>query len=515
MKRITITGLAVLSGLLFGCGPSGGGPGGGPAAKDPTGKTITTGNGQAVSEVAANKFKAGLDQLAQHDKAKDWAEASCTSTAQLFLDAASEQGKPFAEAQYNAGLAHLRCKKNAEAKAQFQKALEADSKFHPAKTQLVLMSYYDSGEKNIDQAITDMRQTAVVDAQYKNVEALVALAMLYMKRSNSVADSDGANDYQRAKRYLQSALAVDDGYMPAFNQLALFYLETAKQAAGMEKSSKSATNISKKKKTASQAMELADLVCSQAVRKNPNDPVIFNTLGMIQVELGNLNKAVEAFDKARQKDPNFYEAQMNFAAVNLQFRGFPKAEEAYRAVLKNRPERLRRSPRPRARAPRADQRFELRRLRQGVGRAPRQGEGDRARAAGDLLQRSDPHAGVQDEGGHGPEQGRAHLPPGEGSLRSVRHEGRRRGGVLRRRQAREGAHHRDRSDHRLQQADGEGAQGGRSRRQAEGRRGGGRRRERRDRRHRAPRLAPIRTRSRPPEQCVGRIHRSAEIASHS
>lgn len=337
MKRNTITGLAVVSALLFGCGPSGGGAGNGPAAKDPTGKTITTGNGQTVSEVAANKFKSGLDQLAQHDKAKDWAEASCTATAQLFLDAASEQGKPFAEAQYNAGLAHLRCKKNPEAKAQFQKALEADSKFHPAKTQLVLMSYYDSGEKSIDQAITDMRQTAVVDAQYKNVEALVALAMLYMKRSNSVADNDGANDYQRAKRYLQSALAVDDGYMPAFNQLALFYLETAKQAAGMEKSSKSATNISKKKKTASQAMELADLVCSQAVRKNPNDPVIFNTLGMIQVELGNLNKAVEAFDKARQKDPNFYEAQMNFAAVNLQFRGFPKAEEAYRSVLKNRP----------------------------------------------------------------------------------------------------------------------------------------------------------------------------------
>ena len=335
MKRITTLGMAVVTALLFGCGPSSG-PGG-PAAKDPTGKTITTGSGQAVSEVAATKFKQGLDQLAQHDKAKDWSDASCTSTSQLFLDAAADQGKPFAEAQYNAGLAVLRCKKNAEAKALFQKALEADSKFHPAKTQLVLMSYYESGEKNVDQAITDMRQTAVVDAQYKNVEALVALAMLYMKRGNNVADSDGANDYQRAKRYLQSALAVDDGYMPAFNQLAIFYLESAKQAAGMEKTSKSATNISKKKKTASQAMELADLVCSQAVRKNPNDPVIYNTLGMIQVELGNLNKAVEAFDKARQKDPNFYEAQMNFAAVNLQFRGFPKAEEAYRAVLKNRP----------------------------------------------------------------------------------------------------------------------------------------------------------------------------------
>lgn len=337
MKRITSVGLFLISALAFGCGPSGGGPGGGPNAKDPSGKALTDSKGNPIPLEAANKFKQGLDALAQHDKAKDWDDASCTATAQTFTDAAKEHEKPFAEALYNAGLAYQRCKKSAEAKAQFQKAIDADPKFHPAKTQLTMMSFYESGEKNLDQTIADMRQTAVVDAQYKNVEALVALAMLYMKRGNNVSDNDGASDYQRAKRYLQSALAVDDGYMPAFNQLALFYLDSAKQAAGQAKSSKSATNIGKKKKTDSQAMELADLVCSQAIRKNPNDPVIYNTMGMIQVELGNLNKAVEAFDKARQRDPNFYEAQMNFAAVNLQFRGFSKSEEAYRAVLKTRP----------------------------------------------------------------------------------------------------------------------------------------------------------------------------------
>lgn len=337
MKRMTGIGLVLAAALAFGCGPSGG-AGGGTPAKDPTGKTLTDSKGNALTEPAATKFKQGLDTLAQHDKAKNWDEAACNATADIFIEAAKEQGdKTFTEAYYNAGLAYQRCKKTAEAKAQFQKTLDADPKFHPAKTQLVMMSFYEGGEKNIDQAITDMRQTAVVDAQYKNVEALVALAMLYMRRGNNQADNDGTNDYQRAKRYLQSALAVDDGYMPAFNQLALFYLESAKQAAGQTKAQKSATNIGKKKKTGAQAMELADLVCSQAIRKNPNDPVIYNTMGMIQVELGNLNKAVEAFDKARQRDPGFYEAQMNFAAVNLQFRGFSKAEEAYRTVIKTRP----------------------------------------------------------------------------------------------------------------------------------------------------------------------------------
>src|SRR6185369_1330511 len=46
----------------------------------------------------------------------------------------------------------------------------------------------------------------------------------------------------------------------------------------------------------------------------------------------------EAFGKARAAKPGFYEAEMNYAAVNLQFRGFSKAEEAYRAVIKTRPD---------------------------------------------------------------------------------------------------------------------------------------------------------------------------------
>jgi Flp pilus assembly protein TadD len=82
------------------------------------------------------------------------------------------------------------------------------------------------------------------------------------------------------------------------------------------------------KKVDTQALELAALVCSQAIRKNPSYAPIQNTAGMIQVELSNLNTAVSEFNTARRLDPTFFEAQMNFAAVNLQFRGFQQAEEA-------------------------------------------------------------------------------------------------------------------------------------------------------------------------------------------
>src|SRR4029078_6612664 len=90
----------------------------------------------------------------------------------------------------------------------------------------------DSGEKVLDQAISELRQAAITDAQFKNVEALVNLGMLYIKRNNQTADSDGPTELARAKKYIQSARAVDDGFMPAFNQLAILYLETANQKAG-------------------------------------------------------------------------------------------------------------------------------------------------------------------------------------------------------------------------------------------------------------------------------------------
>lgn len=329
---------AVLLAWATGCGGGGGGGASGPGAKDAHGNVIKDSTGNAVSVEAANKFNVGLEAMAQHDKANDWNEETCRSTAQAFLDAAKEQGgKTFGEAYYNAGLSYQRCKKDTEAKQHFKQALDKDPKFHRARVQLALYSFAESGEKNIDQAIGEMRQAAITDAQFKNVEALVNLGMLYIKRNNQNADNDGANDLARAKKYIQSALAVDDGFMPAFNQLAILYLEAAKQKAGRDTKAKTATNASKQKKVDTQALELAALVCSQAIRKNPKYAPVHNTAGMIQVELGNLNSAVREFDNARKLDPSFYEAQMNYAAVNLQFRGFAQAEEAYRAALKMRP----------------------------------------------------------------------------------------------------------------------------------------------------------------------------------
>lgn len=323
-------GIASLLALAIGCGGGQAQVGG---AKGPAGHSAEPG---AMAREAEAAFTGALEKLAAHDAANDWNEATCRSVGKGFETAAERQkaetGKEFPEAAYNAGLAYQRCRLDAEAKAQFEKALASDSKFHRARTQLAMYKYRETAGADLEGIMGELQQ-AIADAEFQNVEALVNLAMLQMARDGKTPDQDGADDFERAKKNLQRALAIDDGYQPAFNQLALYYLQVAKQRVATKKGSKGAQT----RQADRQQLELAALVCSQAIRKNPNYAPIHNTAGLIQAELQNINGAVQEFQAAMRLDPSFFEAHMNFAAINLSFRGFKAAEDAYRAALKMRP----------------------------------------------------------------------------------------------------------------------------------------------------------------------------------
>src|ERR1019366_7931356 len=100
-----------------------------------------------------------------------------------------------------------------------------------ARMQLALYQYKADGD--LDTAIASVQQ-AVLDAQFQNVPALVNLALFQMQRDGAQGDADKTckDDMECAKKNLQRALAIDDSYMPAFNQLALFYFQQAKKRAG-------------------------------------------------------------------------------------------------------------------------------------------------------------------------------------------------------------------------------------------------------------------------------------------
>ncbi len=311
-----------------------------PAARPP--KAGGPAAAPVVTDQARRGYETAVARFAEHDKANDWGDAACTQMAKEFLDVNAEHkrgaGRDLSPALYNAGLSHQRCSRDADAKKLFQQALAADPKAHRAKVQVALYEYKERGDAALESTIASLQQ-AVLDAEFQNPDALVNLAMLQLKRGGPQKAQGCDNDLECSKKNIQRALAVDDGFMPAFNQLALYYLELARAKAGRAKGGGRQAPASGKrdKRVNSQQLEFAALVCSQAIRKNPKYAPVHNTFGLIQVELGNVNNAVQEFKTAAQLDPGFVEAQMNFAAVNLSFRGFENAENAYRQVLKARP----------------------------------------------------------------------------------------------------------------------------------------------------------------------------------
>lgn len=332
MKRITGFIGATLFAFVAACG--GGGGGEGPKTPGKTGGGSGNGGVQLSKDDQA-KFNAAIDAFVEHDKANNWNDASCKDVASQF-DAIGA-----APATFNAGLAYQRCNDDKNARARFEKALQQDPKFHHAKAQIALYQYKQDG--NEDAAISALQQ-AVIDAQFQNVPALVNLALFQMERDSAQGGQGCKDDLDCAKLNLQRALAIDDAYMPAFNQLALYYFKLAKKRAGAVKgSSKSSkgrqlvTSAAIQKRADVQQLELAALVCSQAIRKNPNYAPIHNTTGLIQNELGQVNGAVQEFATAAKLDPKFFEAQMNYAFVNLGFRGFEQAQVAFKKALEMRP----------------------------------------------------------------------------------------------------------------------------------------------------------------------------------
>ncbi len=133
-------------------------------------------------------------------------------------------------------------------------------------------------------------------------EALVMLAAL-----GGGGDGEG----------LRGALALDDGYVPAFAQLARFVLASAEE------------------NPAERALRLmvAELMCSQAIRKQPNDALLHETLGLVELGRGERGRAAQSFALARRLDPRALAPRLDFAALMLPFGGFEQAEAAYREAL--------------------------------------------------------------------------------------------------------------------------------------------------------------------------------------
>ena len=271
--------------------------------------------------------------------------------------------RDFPEALYNAGLAYQRCNKDAEAKAQFQAALDLDPKFHRARVQLAL---YDLKEKG-DSAIEPVIGRVGSGRQRRAVSERRGARQPGDASDEAARDQLGSRRRQRLRSRQEepAARARDRRRVPAGVQSARALLPRDREAEGRWRRAhgrKTAT-FTKTRRADQQQLELAALVCSQAIRKNPN------YAGHPQHRRAHPGRAAEHQQRG-PRVPDGGEARSDVLRSADELRGreplVPRvqgSEDAYRSRAQDSSERLRRAPRARARDSRADRRLELRQAR--------------------------------------------------------------------------------------------------------------------------------------------------------
>ena len=291
--------------LLAACGGgtgSGSGSGSGSGtAKTEGGGVLKSGSGQPINVEAHNRWKDGVTAFKAAEK-QGWNDARCDSVAEKFESAADAQNK-FAEALYMAGVAHGKCGRKDKALALYQKALRQNSKFCKARVAVALDRMTGGGGEQA--AMSDFQGAVRDDPQC--TEGYVNVAIIQRKRG----------DTKEALNNLRRALAIDAQYLPAFNEMALLYVQDAKDNTKM--------------------LDLAEVVCSQAQKIDARYPAVYNTWGLIDLRRGEIIGAAAKFQKAFELDPKMFEAYMNFAQITIGFRGYEDARNAFSKALELQP----------------------------------------------------------------------------------------------------------------------------------------------------------------------------------
>lgn len=139
-------------------------------------------------------------------------------------------------------------------------------------------------------------------------------------KSTNPAETKTYNE--RARKYFEHAIEVSPKYSEAYSQLGLTYFrdESAKP------------NLQDRNYT--KAMENYNL----ALKYRPNFPLVYNNMGIIFFESGQLDKAKEVYEKAVQYDPRMVDALRNLGAVHALQKNFPEAIKWFKQGLEYDPE---------------------------------------------------------------------------------------------------------------------------------------------------------------------------------
>lgn len=244
--------------------------------------------GEAVKAYQAAKGPGGLDA------------AQCSSIADGFASVYSDYPK-LPEAKFNEGAVYQECGQVAKAEGIFKQLERDHPKFGPALNNLGQIAM-DRGQRGV---AMDYFQRAVLA---QDSSAYANLAMTQRERAQGGDDAALKDAVDKIHR----ALALDSFNVDAYGILATLVYDQAKSKS---------------------ELEIARLICVQAMKRFPDYAPVYNVLGLILLRMDEVTRALAQFRKAAALDADFVEAHMNIGAITLSFRDYRTAEASFSKVL--------------------------------------------------------------------------------------------------------------------------------------------------------------------------------------
>ncbi|MDZ4696944.1 MAG: tetratricopeptide repeat protein [Deltaproteobacteria bacterium] len=324
---------------------------------------------RAVSEEERESFaKAAAIYL---DVSKDGAlsASDCNKAAEAFGDAADDNPK-LNEARYNQARVLLECGRQNEAMEIFKKLASGPTPNARAVTNLGVAAWQRGDRAEAERMFI---KAIELDPNINSAEARNNLAQILRDRMMASKGNERNTHAGQAIRHLRTVLAIDGNNLKAYASLCHIYFElglddmarlvgdqavrrAAEIATGKyeeEAASNSdqvaaadAKRTGKKAKKGkgdeSQTRRVNASVAGTGYTKTMNAhlALVFNTLGLVDLKKKSVSSALANFGRAIEKDPEFFEARMNRAAISLNFRNYGTAEEDFRAVIKQQPNNL-------------------------------------------------------------------------------------------------------------------------------------------------------------------------------
>lgn len=276
------------------------------------GRKRTADGRMEVTKEAREDFQKALDALAEAEQA-GLTKEKCEKVADMFEEVADDHGN-MVEALYNIGAIYRKCGMKKEAIDAFEETLDVDPKHQLSLTHLAVYKLEDGDVKGAEKQLTEAIN--VGKNRLDAVPAYANLAHILREKGNK----GRKKAYEEALLNLRRALAIEAKYMPALYELAMLYFDMA---------------IHQKK---SSLLTLSKLVCDQAIKLDPEYGLIFHVVGQLNMVEGNLVDALKNFEAAFSKDPSLFESFMNFAAINLNFRGYEQAKAAFEKAIALQPD---------------------------------------------------------------------------------------------------------------------------------------------------------------------------------